>query len=162
MASRKWVKFEKDGNKVQEMMDGENPKFLKKLGFSQCLVEESEKGGWWRKGTAPTYTDEETIENEYIADKQVRDIEMASLCVEVGGKKLQADEIAQNRMARAILVMEKKQQIQWITEDNQIVMVTREELEEALRKAVQEQTVIWTKPHINKHLKKNKHKSFTE
>lgn len=153
MASRKWVKFDKDGDRVQEIMEGSNPKFLKKLGFKQSLVEESEKGGWWRKGAAPTFTNEEVIENEYIADKQVRDTEMASLTVEVDGCVFQADEESQNRMMRAILVLEKKETIQWVTVENELVMISKEQLEQALRKAVEAQTEIWCKPHWNKYNK---------
>jgi len=87
---KKWAKI-KD-NKVIELGLGENDKFYKKLGFKQFDVEESEKGGWWRKGKAPTFTDEEIIENEYVADKQIRDNEMTSLTVEIDGYVLQADE----------------------------------------------------------------------
>lgn len=87
---KKWAKI-KD-NKVIELGLGENDKFYKKLGFKQFDVEESEKGGWWRKGKAPTFTDEEIIENEYVVDKQIRDNEMTSLTVEIDGYVLQADE----------------------------------------------------------------------
>lgn len=150
---KKWVKI-KD-NKVIELGLGKNEKFYKKLGFEQVDVEESEKGGWWCKGTAPTFTDEEVIEKEFVADKQIRDNEMASLTVEVDGYVLQADEESQNRMVRAILVLEKKETIQWVTADNELVMISKEQLEQALRKAVEAQTEIWGKPHWNKHNKKH-------
>ena len=89
---KKWVKIKKGENQASEIATGKNTKFLKKLGFKQVDVEESEKGGWWRKGKAPTFTDEEIIENEYVADKQIRDNEMTSLTVEIDGYVLQADE----------------------------------------------------------------------
>lgn len=160
---KKWAKI-KD-NKVIELGVGENEKFYKKLGFKQVDVEESEKGGWWRKGKAPTFTDEEIIEKEFVADKQIRDNEMTSLIVEVDGYVLQADEVSQNRMVRAILVLEKKETIQWVTADNELVMISKEQLEQALRKAVEAQTEIWGKPHWNKHNKKhpqNKPKTVEE
>lgn len=152
---KKWVKIK--NNKVIELGIGENEKFYKKLGFNQVDVEESEKGGWWLKGKAPTFTDEEIIENEYVADKLIRDNEMTSLTVEVDGYVLQADEASQNRMVRAILVLEKKETIQWVTADNELVMISREQLEQALRKAVEAQTEIWGKPHWNKYNKKHPH-----
>ena len=37
---KKWVKF--DGDRVIEMNDGSNTKFLKKLGFIEAEVEESD------------------------------------------------------------------------------------------------------------------------
>lgn len=160
---KKWVKIK--NNKVIELGIGENEKFYKKLGFNQVDVEESEKGGWWLKGKAPTFTDEEIIENEYVADKLIRDNEMTSLTVEVDGYVLQADEASQNRMVRAILVLQKKETIQWVTANDELVMISREQLEQALRKAVEVQTEIWGKPHWNKHNKKhpqNKPKTVEE
>lgn len=135
---KKWAKI-KD-NKVIELGLGENEKFYKKLGFKEVDVEESEKGGWWLKGKAPTFTDEEIIEKEFVTDKQVRDTEIASLTVEVDGYVLQADEVSQNRMVRAILVLEKKETIQWVTANDELVMISKEQLEQALRKAVEAQT----------------------
>lgn len=152
---KKWVKIKKGENQASEIATGNNTKFLKKLGFQQVDVEESEKGGWWRKGKAPTFTDEEIIEKEFVSDKQIRDNEMSSLTVEVDGYILQADEVSQNRMVRAILVLEKKETIQWITAADDLVMISREQLEQALRKAVEAQTEIWGKPHKNKHNKKH-------
>lgn len=150
---KKWVKIK--NNKVIELGIGENKNFYKKLGFKEVDVEESEKGGWWLKGKAPTFTDEEIIENEYVADKQIRDNEMTSLTIEVDGYVLQADEESQNRMMRAILVLQKKETIQWVTADDELVMISREQLEQALRKAVEAQTEIWGKPHWNKYNKKH-------
>lgn len=152
---KKWVKIKRGENQVSEIATGKNTKFLKKLGFKQVDVEESEKGGWWRKGKAPTFTDEEIIENEYVADIQIRDNEMISLTVEIDGYVLQADEESQNRMVRAILVLRKKETIQWVTAHNELVMISKEQLQQALRKAVEAQTEIWGKPHWNKYNKKH-------
>ena len=64
---KKWVKF--DGDRVIEMNDGSNTKFLKKLGFIEADVEESEKGGWYRKGTAPKFSDEEVAMKQLLTAK---------------------------------------------------------------------------------------------
>lgn len=58
-------------------------------------------------------------------------------------------------MVRAILVLQKKETIQWVTADNELVMISKEQLEQALRKAVEAQTEIWGKPHWNKYNKKH-------
>lgn len=100
-------------------------------------------------------TEEEIIEREFNRDKEIRTIEMSSLTVEVDGYVLQADEESQNRMVRAILVLQKKETIQWVTANNEFVMISKEQLEQALRKAVEAQTEIWGKPHKNKHNKKH-------
>ena len=147
MASRKWVKFEKDGNRVQEMMDGENPKFLKKLGFSQCLVEESEKGGWYRKGTAPKFSDEEVAMKQLVAAKAEREEYVKRIVVEVDGMKFDGDEVSQDRMARSIIALDLGEKVQWVLADNTIAQVTRAQLREALRKAGTAQTAIWSDPY---------------
>lgn len=160
---KRWAKIKND--KVIELGFGKNEKFYQKHGFQYIDVERSEKGGWWCKGAAPTFNDEEIIENEYVADKQIRDNEMATLTVEVDGYVFQADEESQNRMVRAILVLENKETIQWVTADDKLVMISREQLEQALRKAVEAQTEIWGKPHWNKYNKKhsqNKPKTVEE
>lgn len=100
-------------------------------------------------------TEEEIIEREFNRDKEIRTIEMSSLTVEVDGYVLQADEESQNRMVRAILVLQKKETIQWVTANNEFVMISKEQLEQALRKAVEAQTEIWGKPHKNKYNKKH-------
>ena len=106
-------------------------------------------------------TEEEAIESDFNRDKEMRTLEMASLTVEVDGHVLQADEESQNRMVRAILVLEKRETIQWITADNEIVMLSKEQLEQALRKAVEAQTEIWGKPHKNKYDKEHPHRPRT-
>ena len=106
-------------------------------------------------------TEEEIIESEFNRDKEIRTLEMTSLTVEVDGYVLQADEESQNRMVRAILVLEKKETIQWVTADNELVMISREQLEQALRKAVEAQTEIWGKPHKNKYDKEHPHRPRT-
>ena len=58
-------------------------------------------------------------------------------------------------MVRAILVLQNKETIQWVTADNELVMISKEQLEQALRKAVEAQTEIWGKPHWNKYNKKH-------
>lgn len=61
----------------------------------------------------------------------------------IAGNVFNANEDSQNRMARAITIMDDIETIKWILADNTPYMVTRAELSEALRLAGEFQTSIW-------------------
>lgn len=145
---KKWVKFEQDGNKVLEMMESSNPKFLKKLGFIEADVEESEKGGWYRSGTAPTFSTEEVVMKQLVAAKAEREDYVSKIVVEVDGMPFDGDETSQDRMARSIIALDLGEKVQWVLADNSIQMVSRQQLREALRKAGEAQTAIWADPYL--------------
>ena len=142
---KKWVKF--DGDRVIEMNDGSNTKFLKKLGFIEADVEESEKGGWYRKGTAPKFSDEEVAMKQLVAAKAEREDYVKRIVVEVDGMMFDGDEVSQDRMARSIIALDLGEKVQWVLADNTIAQVTRAQLREALRKAGTAQTAIWSDPY---------------
>lgn len=142
---KKWVKF--DGDRVIEMNDGSNTKFLKKLGFIEADVEESEKGGWYRVGTAPKFSDEEVAMKQLIAAKAEREDYVKRIVVEVDGMMFDGDEVSQDRMARSIIALDLGEKVQWVLADNTIAQVTRAQLREALRKAGIAQTAIWSDPY---------------
>lgn len=142
---KKWVKF--DGDRVIEMNDGSNTKFLKKLGFIEADVEESEKGGWYRKGTAPKFSDEEVAMKQLLTAKAEREDYVKRIVVEVDGMMFDGDEISQDRMARSIIALDLGEKVQWVLADNTIAQVTRAQLREALRKAGTAQTAIWSNPY---------------
>ena len=142
---KKWVKF--DGDRVIEMNDGSNTKFLKKLGFIEADVEESEKGGWYRKGTAPKFSDEEVAMKQLVTAKAEREDYVSKIVVEVDGMMFDGDEVSQDRMARSIIALDLGEKVQWVLADNTIEMVTRAQLREALRKAGKAQTAIWSDPY---------------
>ena len=142
---KKWVKF--DGDRVIEMNDGSNTKFLKKLGFIEADVEESEKGGWYRKGTAPKFSDEEVAMKQLVTAKAEREDYVSKIVVEVDGMLFDGDETSQDRMARSIIALDLGEKVQWVLADNTIKMVTRAQLREALRKAGKAQTAIWSDPY---------------
>lgn len=145
MTMKKWVKF--DGDRVIEMNDGSNTKFLKKLGFIEAEVEESEKGGWYRKGTAPKFSDEEVAIKHLLAAKAEREEYVSKIVVEVDGMMFDGDEVSQDRMARSIIALDLGEKVQWVLADNTIAQVTRAQLREALRKAGTAQTAIWSDPY---------------
>lgn len=142
---KKWVKF--DGDRVIEMNDGSNTKFLKKLGFIEAEVEQSEKGGWYRKGSAPKFSDEEIAMKQLVAAKAEREEFVSKIVVEVDGMMFDGDEVSQDRMARSIIALDLGEKVQWVLADNSIKMVTRAQLREALRKAGTAQTAIWSDPY---------------
>ena len=142
---KKWVKF--DGDRVIEMNDGSNTKFLKKLGFIEADVEESEKGGWYREGTAPKFSDEEVAMKQLLTAKAEREDYVKRIVVEVDGMMFDGDEVSQDRMARSIIALNLGEKVQWVLADNTIKMVTRAQLREALRKSGEAQTAIWADPY---------------
>lgn len=142
---KKWVKF--DGDRVIEMNDGSNTKFLKKLGFIEADVEESEKGGWYRVGTAPKFSDEEVAMKQLLTAKAEREDYVKRIVVEVDGMMFDGDEVSQDRMARSIIALDLGEKVQWVLADNSIKKVSRSQLREALRKAGTAQTAIWSNPY---------------
>jgi hypothetical protein len=63
------------------------------------------------------------------------------------GKVFDGDEVAQGRIARAILSLEPLEETIWVLANNVPTMVSREELQEALRLAGIAQTQVWTTPY---------------
>lgn len=50
-------------------------------------------------------------------------------------------------MSRSIVAMEDGDYITWVLHDDTIAQVTKAQLKEALRKAGEKQTELWTKPY---------------
>ena len=85
---KRWVKFDKENSdKVFLMWDSKNPTFMKRLGFEEEEIEESEKGGWYRKGTAPKFTQEELSQKQLDEFKNERLLFVSDMQVEVDGMK---------------------------------------------------------------------------
>lgn len=144
---KKWVKVK--GNKVIEIAEfGKNEKHYKKFGYELLDVEESEKGGWYLVGSAPTYTEEEIAAQELVKAKQVRAEYVSKIIVEVDGLPFDGDETSQDRMARSIVALNDGETLQWVLADNTIAQVTKIQLKEALRLAGQAQTAIWANPYL--------------
>lgn len=81
--------------------------------------------------------------------KAKRRTEVAALVVTTqSGKTFDGNEESQNRMARAIATSLPDEQTLWVLADNTPVLVSREELQEALRLASIAQTQLWIKPYI--------------
>ncbi|WP_440055516.1 DUF4376 domain-containing protein [Pseudoalteromonas sp. T1lg65] len=68
---------------------------------------------------------------------------VAAITVEVDGMEFDGDELSQQRMARAVLLLEDSETTPWILADNQTVNVTKAQLAQACRLSAQRQTELW-------------------
>ncbi|MGU5594850.1 hypothetical protein ACV1C6_16020 [Aeromonas sanarellii] len=83
-------------------------------------------------------------EADYQAWKSSRKQAVAAISVTVDGLVFDGDEIAQNRMARAVAAADSLlEATEWTLADNTIAMVSVQTLKTACRLACEEQTRIW-------------------
>lgn len=76
--------------------------------------------------------------------KEARRQAVAAITVTtVSGKTFDGDEESQDRMARAVVASSPGETTQWKLADDSVVVVTHEELKEALRLAGEAQTAVW-------------------
>ena len=100
-----------------------------------------------RPYTAPNVTDKV---NKYLKPvyreqwKKERKKQVDNIIVTTDVGDWDGDEVAQTRMARAVLAMSDNDKISWILADNSVALVTKDQLKEALRLAGEAQTQIWT------------------
>lgn len=80
------------------------------------------------------------------AFKESRQALVDAIVVEVDGKLFDGDERSQDRMARAISVLQEGETVQWVLADNSVVQCSKTELTQALRLAGEEQTRVWVMP----------------
>jgi len=83
----------------------------------------------------------------FLSDTKIQR-EVSTLCIEVtlsNGIKLDGDELAQTRLARALLVMEDTASLSWIALDNKVVQLTKPDVKEAIRLAFEAQSVFFLK-----------------
>ena len=102
-----------------------------------------------------TYSERElTPEEQEAIDleiaKRERAIKVKQLKVEVDGMTFDGDESAQSRMARAITAAETAglTKTVWVLADNTVAQVTKEQLQQALSKAMLAMGELWTQPYI--------------
>ena len=94
-------------------------------------------------------TTEAYVETQRVqAAKTLRQAEVNAIVITTAsGKDFDGDEQSQDRMSRAINAMNTLETTLWVLSDNTPTMVSREELQEALRLAGAAQTAIWVKPY---------------
>lgn len=97
---------------------------------------------------APEKPAEVVAEEELAKAKGERAAAVASITVNVDGMVFDGDEVAQERMARAVLMAESpEEQIEWVLADNTVEFVTAAQLRRACRAAGKTQGALWTKPY---------------
>ena len=116
-----------------------------------CLTEENEQEICALLGVEiVNLPDPELSEEERLSVRKLaRSRAVNAIIVEVDGMKFDGDEVAQERMARALKVAElnNMDKTAWVLADNTVVEVRKKQLEEALSKAMLAQGELWTKPY---------------
>lgn len=80
----------------------------------------------------------------YIAWKVQRERDVSLIRVAVDGLVFDGDEGSQNRMARAVTAADSLQETtEWTLADNRVVVVTVQQLKQALRLSTEASTAIW-------------------
>lgn len=94
--------------------------------------------------TTASYVETQRVQ----AAKTLRQAEVNAIVITTAsGKAFDGDEQSQDRMSRAINALNALETTLWVLSDNTPTMVSREELQEALRLAGAAQTAIWVKPY---------------
>ncbi|MBD1584693.1 DUF4376 domain-containing protein [Pseudoalteromonas sp. S16_S37] len=84
----------------------------------------------------------ETVKRERF--KAQRAANVAAITVSVDGLEFDGDELSQQRMARAILLMSEQDTQLWVLANNEVVEVSKAQLTQACSLAAQKQTELWT------------------
>lgn len=95
----------------------------------------------------PEPTAEDLAEQALARAKAERAAAVSQIVVTVDGMQFDGDETSQERMARAVMVLADGETMPWVLYGNTIAQVTREQLQQALKLACEEQTALWTVPY---------------
>lgn len=112
-----------------------------------------DKGDYYEVVAIPEPTAEELAAQELAQAKAERTEAVSRITVEVDGMVFDGDEESQTRMGRTIAaavalgVDLKTETRTWVLADNSIAQPTIAQLAEALRKAGDAQTALWTVPY---------------
>ncbi|MGS3139376.1 DUF4376 domain-containing protein [Aeromonas sanarellii] len=86
----------------------------------------------------------EYVPDHYAEWKAERAAAVAAITVEVDGLVFDGDEDSQNRMARAVTAADLlTDTTEWTLADNRVVVVTVQQLKQALRLSTEARTAIW-------------------
>lgn len=96
----------------------------------------------------PEPTAEELAAQALNQAKAERAAAVAALTVEVDGMTFDGDEMAQERMARAVSMADSlEEETEWVLHDSTVAIVTAAQLRRACRAAGKAQTALWVKPY---------------
>lgn len=87
----------------------------------------------------------ERVDNIHRANRKLEREELLqeSIITTTSGNVFDADEDSQNRLMRAVLSTEDGETVNWVLADNSEVVVDRDELKEAMTKAMKRQMSMW-------------------
>lgn len=98
---------------------------------------------WCEDGNIPEPADHPYLD-AYEEWKLARERKVAVITVEVDGLVFDGDEVSQNRMARVVAAADTlTESTKWTLHDNNVVVVTVQQLKAACRRAGEAQTAIW-------------------
>ena len=111
----------------------------------------SEHGVIYKETPEPEPTPEELEAIELETAKAERAEKVKQIKVEVDGMLFDGDEAAQSRMTRAITAAETTglTKTVWVLADDTVAEVTKEQLQQALAKAMVAMSELWTIPYTN-------------
>lgn len=93
----------------------------------------------------PNKTEEQLLQEA----KNARANSVNNLTVTVDGMVFDGNEVSQERISRAISIMENPNETTlWVLHDNMIASVTKEQLQRVLKQAIQQQSVLWIEPYM--------------
>lgn len=94
-------------------------------------------------------SDEQIAQVVQAKAKQVRAQEVSEIVVTTAaGNQFDGHEGAQNRMNRAINILNDTDLVPWVLADNTVINASKAELLEALRLSGMEQSALWAKPYL--------------
>lgn len=98
----------------------------------------------WSQRITVEDKDRQKRERAYESWKAERQERVNAITVEVDGMVFDGDELSQGRMARAVTSADQlTDTMQWTLADNRVVVVTVQQLKQALRLSTEARTAIW-------------------
>ena len=106
-------------------------------------------GAYYLEDEVPEMPPEVAAAKALEEAKEERAEEVGSIKVTVDGMTFDGDEVAQQRLARAIMVAEitGMNETQWVMADNTVHTITVAQAKEALSKAMLQMGELWTVPY---------------
>lgn len=113
---------------------------------NKAVIED--KGSYYEVVELPEPTAEERAATELAKARAARAAAVSAITVEVDGMIFDGNEVAQERMARAVTMSESMDETtEWVLHDNTVAIVTAAQLKQACRLAGKIQTGLWVVPY---------------
>lgn len=129
---------------------GDDVEFFESMGYTDIGdVEKAYDGKHYLHGYAPQKPQDMIDAEELARAKAERADAVSRITVKVDGMAFDGDEAAQSRMARAIQAAEASglTQAKWVLANNEVAVVTVDQIKKALSQAVITMGDLWTVPY---------------